>query len=554
MATFVYFIFPITDARLFLPETAKEERLDFLPQLHNLKEGANFIRSFGPFQRRTKVEDLNFKTEDIYFKASQALGLSPIFKKIKFGRKKCPFFSPWINRRFFSDGKVVSRVELLFKLKKLNPNCTITPHDIKKALIHLMYMEVTIPKRSKNKISCKFFNAGSHLAKHYMRATTRITKKDVYNTKNWWVPAGMPMVFLELDKDVQFGDKLQGHKKREFNSLKEGINLSYIPFAKEGIPIAIWVLEKNSQYQGDKDYLKYLRINISRLHSEWECLKNISSLIRKEKIKIFLGDKLNKELNMYVFDSTELLLNQNLDNNPQSESEKILKKAIIFFKEKIVKEVSDYMSLRELFPKDVSDFNGRFLIENQEKKTIFISYSHNDTRFVKKLKRDLENQDIKVQIDIDELKFGDNIQEFIEESIRESDFTIFVVSKNSLRSAWVIIEALKTLTIGEVEQKKKLLPISIDDSLFSNDFYIESLKEINSKLERIWEQTEETRALGGGIENIDAERKRWETLKKHLPDVLAKIRETLVGDFRGKYKKSNNLLKLINLINEFASN
>jgi hypothetical protein len=152
------------------------------------------------------------------------------------------------------------------------------------------------------------------------------------------------------------------------------------------------------------------------------------------------------------------------------------------------------------------------------------------------------------------LKFGDNIQEFIEESIRKSDFTIFVVSKNSLRSAWVIIEALKTLTIGEVEQKKKLLPISIDDSLFSNDFYIESLKEINSKLERIWEQTEETRALGGGIENIDAERKRWETLKKHLPDVLAKIRETLVGDFRGKYKTSNNLLKLINLINEFASN
>jgi hypothetical protein len=199
--------------------------------------------------------------------------------------------------------------------------------------------------------------------------------------------------------------------------------------------------------------------------------------------------------------------------------------------------------------KNVKDIIDRCVNENRKEKTVFISYNHKDIPFVKKFKKELEGQNINVRIDIDKMKFRDNIQSFIEESVRESYFTIFVVSKNSLRSAWVIIEILETLNFEKVQQKRKLLPIFIDEALFSDTFYAESLEEINNKIDKVWENTKKVRELGGGTENLDSKRTRLINLKNNLARIIKTLQETLVGDFSNENKLSKNLPKLINLIN-----
>jgi hypothetical protein len=113
--------------------------------------------------------------------ASNALGFSPHFNKQKLGSQKCQFPIKCCNRRLLSDGKVVHRVDVEFRLKKTDPKQYIASEDIQMALNALMNVGLTIPKRSENKDNCKLFNAGDLLAKHYLKSSTQIKEKKLKN-------------------------------------------------------------------------------------------------------------------------------------------------------------------------------------------------------------------------------------------------------------------------------------------------------------------------------------------------------------------------------------
>ena len=59
---------------------------------------------------------------------------------------------------------------------------------------------------------------------------------------------------------------------------------------------------------------------------------------------------------------------------------------------------------------------------------IFISYAKNDTKMeeIKKLKINLQKDGFDIIIDDDELKTGDELTEFIENSIRESNYILVI--------------------------------------------------------------------------------------------------------------------------------
>ncbi|GAK57953.1 TIR protein [Candidatus Vecturithrix granuli] len=86
---------------------------------------------------------------------------------------------------------------------------------------------------------------------------------------------------------------------------------------------------------------------------------------------------------------------------------------------------------------------------------IFISYSRKDAAFVERLKTALEAGKIGITIDTESLAFGDNLQEFVDRSVRETDLTIAVISRNSLQSVLVVAEALETLMYEKVLGRKK---------------------------------------------------------------------------------------------------
>lgn len=539
---FVIFQFPLVESRPFIPDPTNKLSTPVWPLVN---AGEDYVRSFGIVKMRFGGGNSNWEGEEVFSNASRAMGFQPFLQKQALGSSKCQFAPICYFRRFFSDGKAVSRVEIGFNLSGLNPVRHITDDDIHQLLVDLMNIQVTIPKRDKKKITCNFYDAGRYLAKHYLESTTKIIDKKVQKTKNWWVSSGMPLIFLEPDQDVQI-ESLHGSRKIDFSTLKQGIKLSYIPFTEKGKPIALWVLEKSSQHRGDKDYLRRLRLHILRLHTERECLKRILRNIISKKIKILRGDQATEKLQGYLINAAKLLRKQNRNGIPQSE---ILKKAMNIHEIVNEGEITTLLSQLSSVRKNVKDIIDRYVNENRKEKTVFISYNHKDIPFVKKFKEELERQNINVRIDIDKMKFRDNIQSFIEESVRESYFTIFVVSKNSLRSAWVIIEILETLNFEKVQQKRKLLPIFIDEALFSDTFYAESLEEINNEIDKVWENTKKVRELGGGTENLDAKRTRLINLKNNLARITKTLQETLVGDFSNENKLSENLPKLINLIN-----
>ena len=180
--------------------------------------------------------------------------------------------------------------------------------------------------------------------------------------------------------------------------------------------------------------------------------------------------------------------------------------------------------------------------------TIFISYSQKDMDFVKNLKQRLEAANIGVTIDLEAAKIGDNLQNFIETAVRENQFTVTVISKNSLQSVWVMAESLENFMYEKVEQKKRFLPIYIDKSVFDDEFFLETAGMVNGEIEKLIEKSKKAYELRVGTEPYDTKRKRLETLRNNLGTIFNTLRERLSADFSSPEKIAENFPKLIQVI------
>jgi hypothetical protein len=98
------------------------------------------------------------------------------------------------------------------------------------------------------------------------------------------------------------------------------------------------------------------------------------------------------------------------------------------------------------------------------KPTVFISYSHADSRFVDQLADKLRASGVDVWIDKWKIKVGDSITHKVNEGIGASDFLIIVLSCASVKSKWVR-EELNAALIRNIEAEKHafILPILLED-------------------------------------------------------------------------------------------
>lgn len=182
-------------------------------------------------------------------------------------------------------------------------------------------------------------------------------------------------------------------------------------------------------------------------------------------------------------------------------------------------------------------------------KRVFISYSHQDMKFAKKLKGALEAHGVKINIDIETLKFGDEIQSFIDQSMRETDFTISIVSKNSLKSAWVIVESLESLIYEKVEQSKKFVPVFIDMSFLEDAFQSELIEGVENSITTLNKEISKLSKKFLPTTNLENKRAKLIELRHNIDKVLLKLNQSLVADFSSERKFKQNLPKLIEQIN-----
>jgi len=193
-------------------------------------------------------------------------------------------------------------------------------------------------------------------------------------------------------------------------------------------------------------------------------------------------------------------------------------------------------------------------ISKAQESEVFISYSHRDSDFARKLKSALEAQGITIDIDIETLKFGENIKEFINKSMRHTEFTISIVSKNSLKSPWVIKESLETLLHEKVEGERKFIPIYIDKSFSDINFQGKIIDFIDTRLQKVKQETKKAFENNAPTEFYDSERKKLMDLRNNIGKILHRLNESLSADFSTRAKFDENLAKLVDLIKNRRKN
>ena len=93
----------------------------------------------------------------------------------------------------------------------------------------------------------------------------------------------------------------------------------------------------------------------------------------------------------------------------------------------------------------------------------FISYSHNDEEFAKRLHSRLRDARIRVWFAPEDIKGGEKLYEQIDHAIQVHDRLLVILSEHSLRSEWVVTEIRKARKTEIKEKRRKLFPIRLVD-------------------------------------------------------------------------------------------
>ena len=89
----------------------------------------------------------------------------------------------------------------------------------------------------------------------------------------------------------------------------------------------------------------------------------------------------------------------------------------------------------------------------------FISHSSKDKPFVRKLKEDLNFNDVETWLDEDELKPGDKLYDTLILSLQSSSHFLIVLSNNIKNSQWVETEINEAISSLDRKIIKKIIPI-----------------------------------------------------------------------------------------------
>jgi len=313
--------------------------------LNKEQETEDFIRWFGATKKRFQGGLKDWVGEDYYCLAERGIRFEQSFPKKTFGFKEKRIRLDCTFRRFFCpyENRIVSRVELGFSRAegwnsssnepianscptKLNAvDILEIVKDILDINIYIHAFDDDHKKREEAK-KCALQRSGEFLAKEYLHLTT--SHQGLLNSeiemKSWWVTNGTPMLLIELPKDNLGSDSCsskdnEGFKYQITQSSLEDIEATKIEATDiEGIevwhframPINVWMLLYDSSIMNDlskKAKLREIRLHLSRLHAEWECLKIAFHKIITGEIRTTRGEPMSQVLQDYLTDSYKRL-------------------------------------------------------------------------------------------------------------------------------------------------------------------------------------------------------------------------------------------------------
>ena len=291
--------FPFADLREFLgPECGRLSG----PKISSPEDlGKDFIRSSGLIRRRRKGGVKEWAGEELFASGQFALRFPNHLGNTVLGNGAIKGHVINTFRRFYLTGPV-ARFEVALKISAecsddLEPaagDWLALLHDALALPMHEWAPPSMVPK------TVKLISAGKVLAQHYLAATTR--RKPPVKLESWWFCAGTPALVVEFPSSNPIS--LPPHAQHVLNVPDAQAEISHAWLEFENKPCSAWFVGIG---QGDPDAVRRLRINLTRLHAERECLNLVLA-----NVGTGLKGRLNLEKDLVQLDEIQQYLKNSL--------------------------------------------------------------------------------------------------------------------------------------------------------------------------------------------------------------------------------------------------
>lgn len=308
------FQFPISDARPFAPDNAGRLDQPDWPPSAGFKP--QFVRYFGPARKRWKGADEAWTDERTYCNAARALRFPELPSQSSkkgglIGEGDLRRYPRCAFRRLFSDGRVVTRVEVGIVLEYRTDDPWWSPPatlDLERALCmvgELMELEASVPRTFSGEARGPLILRGSPLAALYGRASTRDPKENLgHARKHPLVEEGRPLIFLDLERErsepVHWPE---GFTRVDPDSVC-GADLAFGWLDSHYGPVGVWILAPGKAKPAG---LRSLRLCLLRLHAEQEALDLVLKQLRRQRLRPAVGEQEFRDLEDYLNKSTRLI-------------------------------------------------------------------------------------------------------------------------------------------------------------------------------------------------------------------------------------------------------
>lgn len=243
----------------------------------------DFIRSSGLVRPRKRGGVDEWAGEELYGDAKLALRFPNHLSFAHLGTGNVSGVVDRAFRRFHSEG-TVSRLDVGFRIRVAASAFSAASREWLTLFRDALEIPIRVNDLTGTSHTVKLIDAGDLLAQHYLNATTERKQNAQVNPDKWWLCAGAPALIVEYTKSNPV--QLPPHSRQVLNIPDANATLwhAWLQIGKRRC--STWFIE--CAQIGNADAVRRLRIHLSRLHAERQCLELVLSHLKD-------GSKFNLE-------------------------------------------------------------------------------------------------------------------------------------------------------------------------------------------------------------------------------------------------------------------